>query len=148
MLPILSLILGVAAQEPFRMKTAAAKGKKPAASNKIAGVDDRTLDELIEVFKSLADRSRLLILMILAKEDEMHVSAICKLLGQSQPAVSHHLTQLRNAGLVSFRRDGKFNHYAIDSALAAAIINKFYPGANSAHQKLAFGEMEVTFKTK
>jgi len=130
------------------MKTAVMKGKKPTAPSKISGVDDRTLDELIEIFKSLADKSRLLILMILAKEGEMHVSAICRLLGQSQPAVSHHLTQLRNAGLVAFRRDGKFNHYMLDSSLVASILDKFYPSANSSHQKLAFGELELIFKTK
>ena len=130
------------------MKTATVKGKKPSSTNKITGVDDRTLEELIEIFKSLADRSRLLILMILAKEGEMHVSAICKLLGQSQPAVSHHLTQLRNAGLVTFRRDGKFNHYTLDSTIVASILEQFYPSSGSSQQKIGFGELELTFKTK
>src|SRR5580700_7537038 len=130
------------------MKSATLKAKKPVSINKIAGVDDRTLDELTEIFKSLGDRSRLLILMMLSQEGEMHVSAICKLLGQSQPAVSHHLTQLRTAGLVAFRRDGKYNHYAIDSALVGAILEKFYPDANSTLQKLGFGELELTFKMK
>lgn len=130
------------------MKTALMKTKKPAAPHKIAGVDDRTLDQLIEIFKSLSDRNRLLILMILGKEGEMHVSAICKLLSQSQPAVSHHLTQLRNAGLIGFRREGKFNHYAIESTLVAEILTKFYPDAGSVHQKLNFGEMELSFKTR
>src|ERR1700733_4793175 len=106
------------------MKTLMLKNKKPASTNKLAGVDDRTLEHLVEIFKSMADRSRLLILMILAKESETHVSAICEILGQSQPAVSHHLTQLRNAGLVAFRRDGKFNHYAIESNLVADILDK------------------------
>jgi ArsR family transcriptional regulator len=130
------------------MKNAVAKAKKPAGVNKIASVDDRTLDQLTEIFKSLSDRSRLLILMMLAKTDEMHVSAICKLLGQSQPAVSHHLTQLRTAGLIGFRRDGKFNYYKLDSVLVASIVEKFYPEANSTLQKLSFGELELTFKTK
>lgn len=130
------------------MKTAVFKGKKPATSSKISGVDERTLDDLIEIFKGLADKSRLLILMILSQDGEMHVSAICKMLGQSQPAVSHHLTQLRNAGLVSFRRDGKFNYYGIDSSLVATILETFYPSAHYSHQKLGFGELELTFKTK
>jgi ArsR family transcriptional regulator len=135
-------------KEPLRMKTAIAKGKKLAGAHKISGVDDRTLEQLIDIFKSLADRSRLLILMILAREGEMHVSAICKLLGQSQPAVSHHLTQLRNAGLVAFRRDGKFNHYALESSLVAELLAKFFPGAASAQQHFTFGELELTFKAK
>jgi ArsR family transcriptional regulator len=138
----------IRSQETLRMKTATAKGRKNVGTHKITGVDERTLEQLIEIFKSLADRSRLLILMILAKEEEMHVSAICKLLGQSQPAVSHHLTQLRNAGLIAFRRDGKFNHYALDSTLVSEILRKFFPHANSAQQKFAFGELELTFKAK
>lgn len=130
------------------MKTAIAKGRKAAGAQKISGVDDRTLEQLIEMFKSLSDRSRLLILMILAREGEMHVSAICKLLGQSQPAVSHHLTQLRNAGLVAFRRDGKFNYYALEATLVHELLAKFFPGANSSQQKFAFGELELMFRTK
>jgi DNA-binding transcriptional ArsR family regulator len=131
------------------MKIAVLKNnRKPAGTSKITSVDDRTLEQLINIFKSIADRSRLLILMLLAKDGETHVSAICKLLGQSQPAVSHHLTQLRNAGLVSYRRDGKFNHYMLDSTLVAEILSKFFPGAANAQQKLAFGELEVLFKAK
>src|SRR5687768_14453526 len=106
------------------MKSAALKAKKATNLTKLAGVDDRTLEDLVNVFKSLADRWRLLILMKLAKEGEMHVKAIGELLGQSQPAVSHHLTQLKNAGLVTYRRDGKFNHYALDSDLVAEILGK------------------------
>src|SRR3954470_18757283 len=76
---------------------------------------DRTLANLTQVFKLLADESRLRILLTLSREGEMHVSALCQMLGQSQPAVSHHLTLLRMAGLVGFRRDGKFNFYRLDA---------------------------------
>ena len=130
------------------MKSAVVKGRKTINPTKLSGVDERTLEELVDVFKSLADRWRLLILMILAKEGEMHVKAIGELLGQSQPAVSHHLTQLKNAGLVTYRRDGKYNHYAIDSDLVRDILKKFYPGITSTQQKFAFGELELMFRTK
>src|SRR4051794_30937179 len=130
------------------MKTALVKSKKPIAISKLSGVDDRKLDQLVEIFKGAADRSRLLILMILAKEGETHVSAICQTLGQSQPAVSHHLTQLRNAGLVTYRRDGKFNHYMIESSLVTDLFTAFFPGSDTALQKVVFGELEVAFKTK
>src|SRR5216110_2131781 len=79
-------------------------------------IADRTLTNLTQVFKLLADESRLRILLTLSREGEMHVSALCQMLGQSQPAVSHHLTLLRMAGLVGFRRDGKFNFYRLDAA--------------------------------
>jgi ArsR family transcriptional regulator len=130
------------------MKSASVKGKKTTSLTRLAGVDDRTLEELVGVFKSLGDRWRLLILMLLAREGEMNVKAIGEILGQSQPAVSHHLTQLKNAGLARYRRDGKFNHYAIDSALIDEILGKFFPGAGSAQQKIVFGDLELTFKTK
>src|SRR5580704_7365113 len=130
------------------MRTALFRNKKPAGTGKITSVDDRTIEQLIDIFKSIADRSRLLILMLLAKEGETHVSAICRILGQSQPAVSHHLTQLRNAGLVTYRRDGKFNHYMLDSKLVEEILAKFFPSAASAQQKLSFGELELNFKTR
>lgn len=129
-------------------KVAVVKGRKPAGSGKIGGVDERTVNNLLQIFKSLSDKSRLRILLILAKDGEQHVSKICALLGQSQPAVSHHLTQLRNARLVAYRRDGKFNYYKIDSEAAKEILHKFYPTSKTAQQKLVFGEMELTFKSK
>jgi DNA-binding transcriptional ArsR family regulator len=132
----------------FRVKTVMLKNKKPVAPSKIAGVDDRTLEQLIAVFGAMADKWRLLILMLLAQEGETHVSAICKMLGLTQPAVSHHLTQLRIAGLVAFRRDGKYNHYALDSKLVAEILDKFFPTASAAQQKITFGELELNFKTR
>jgi ArsR family transcriptional regulator len=43
----------------------------------------------------------------------MHVSALCRLLDQSQRAVSHHLTLMCMSGLVGYRRDGKHNYYHV-----------------------------------
>lgn len=69
--------------------------------------------DLVQVFKLLADETRLKILFLLGREKELHVSALCERLGQSQPAVSHHLALLRVAGLIEPRRDGKHNFYSI-----------------------------------
>ena len=66
------------------------------------------------VFKLLADESRLRILFALSKHPELHVQRICGLLGQTQPAVSHHLALMRNAGMVTMRRDGKHNYYRLE----------------------------------
>src|SRR5438132_9998949 len=70
-----------------------------------------TLERMTDVFKLLADQSRLKIVLALAQDGELHVSALCDLLGQSQPAVSHHLTLMRMAKLVSVDRKGKFSYY-------------------------------------
>lgn len=69
--------------------------------------------DLVQVFKLLADETRLKILMFLLRENELHVSALCERLNQSQPAVSHHLALLRAAGLIEPRRDGKHNFYSV-----------------------------------
>lgn len=69
--------------------------------------------DLVQVFKLLSDETRLRILLYLMREGELHVTALCEKLGQSQPAVSHHLALLRVAGLIEARRDGKHNYYSI-----------------------------------
>ena len=107
-------------------------------------ITDRTLTGLTQVFKLLADESRLRILLTLAREGEMHVSALCHMLGQSQPAVSHHLTLLRMAQLVGFRRDGKFNYYRMDASLLGDMLEKLFAEAGKGSQ-LNFGEFALTF---
>ncbi len=108
--------------------------------------DEKMLRNLENIFKSLADVSRLKILMTLAQEGELHVSAICERLGQSQPAVSHHLTQLKNAKLVDYTRTGKFNFYKLDAEMLSGLIDQFFPGAANGMQKVNYGELELSFK--
>jgi ArsR family transcriptional regulator len=94
-------------------------------------LSEATLDGLTEIFKLLADKSRLRILLALAREGEMHVSALCQLLEQSQPAVSHHLTLLRLGNLVGYRRDGKHNYYRVSSNLVLELIERFFSDAGN-----------------
>jgi len=82
--------------------------------------------ELVQVFKLLSDETRLRILMYLARERELHVSALCDRLGQSQPAVSHHLALLRVAGLIEARREGKHNFYSVKAAHFRGLIEKLF----------------------
>ena len=63
-------------------------------------ISDETLGRMTAVFKLLADPSRLKIVLALAQDGELHVSALCDMLGQSQPAVSHHLTLMRMVGVL------------------------------------------------
>jgi ArsR family transcriptional regulator len=67
--------------------------------------------DLAPLFKLLADETRLRIVQYLLQQKEIHVRAFCERLGQSQPAVSHHLALLREAGLIDVRREGKHNFY-------------------------------------
>ena len=72
-----------------------------------------TVKDLVGVFKLFADETRLRILFLLAQAKECNVRTLCDLLGQSQPAVSHHLALMRAAGLLALRRDGKHNFYSL-----------------------------------
>ena len=105
---------------------------------------DRTLAGLTQVFKLLADESRLRILLTLAREGEMHVSALCQMLGQSQPAVSHHLTLLRMAGLVGFRRDGKFNYYRLDAVNLGDLLDRLFSESGKG-MSMNLGEFSLTY---
>lgn len=65
-----------------------------------------------EKFKMLGDATRISIIS-LCSDGEIHVGAICEAVGQSQPAISHHLALLRHSGIVQSRRDGKNNFYSL-----------------------------------
>ena len=78
-------------------------------------VSEQAIRELAQVFKLLSDETRLRILFYLALSEnrELHVTDLCQRLGQSQPAVSHHLALLRVSGLIESRREGKHNFYSV-----------------------------------
>ncbi|WP_020472078.1 ArsR/SmtB family transcription factor [Zavarzinella formosa] len=125
------------------MKTSPIRVRKPAkpAQNKLN-------KKLADVFRSLADENRLQILRLLMAEGTLNVSRICEELGESQPAVSHHLTQLKHAGLVDFERDGKFNLYFIASEPIKMLLDHFFPTSSKSQQTISFGELEVTFRIR
>jgi DNA-binding transcriptional ArsR family regulator len=64
------------------------------------------------LLKHVSDPTRLQVILILA-DGERHVGALCEQLGQSQPAVSHHLALLRHGGIIAPRRQGKNNFYSL-----------------------------------
>ena len=63
------------------------------------------MKELEQYFKALADTNRLRILNLLL-HGELCVCDIQYVLEATQPNVSHHLSYLKNSGLVLDRRDG------------------------------------------
>jgi len=63
--------------------------------------------------KALADVNRLAIISLLGK-GEMCVCHIWSALALPQNLVSHHLRVLKQAGLVTSRKDGLKVHYSID----------------------------------
>jgi len=80
------------------------------------GVADQDLEQLSSLFRILADKTRLSILLRLA-DGEHNVTRLCESLGLPQPTVSHHLGLLRMNNLVGSRRYGKQVFYALHGAL-------------------------------
>lgn len=68
-----------------------------------------------DIFKQLADPTRIRIFWLLCHCEECVIN-LSALMEMSSPAVSHHLKQLRAAGLIVSRREGKEVYYkAADS---------------------------------
>jgi ArsR family transcriptional regulator, arsenate/arsenite/antimonite-responsive transcriptional repressor len=71
---------------------------------------------------------------------ELCVCEIMEQLELSQPAVSHHMKVLKQAGLIRDRREGKWIHYSLDrdtfDYLESMLQDRlFEPVRNSAGQK-------------
>ena len=80
---------------------------------------------LADLFKLLADETRVKILYILSKE-ELCVCDISAVLGSTVSNVSHHLRALRTARLVKSRRDGKQVFYALDDEHVVNLIREAF----------------------
>ena len=66
------------------------------------------MDKLVRLGKILSDINRVKILALLQREKELCVCEICDTLELSQPLVSRHLKQMREANIVSAKKNGKW----------------------------------------
>ena len=87
---------------------------------------DELVHDLVKLFKLLSDETRLRILYYLTQRSELHVRALCELLHESQPAVSHHLALLRVAGLIDRRRQGKHNFYGLKTKQFSTLLDMLF----------------------
>lgn len=76
------------------------------------------MQELIKVFKAVSDETRMRMLHLLL-EGELCVCEIMQALDISQTRASRNLGILRDAGLLSDRREGKWTHYSLNQEAAA-----------------------------
>lgn len=67
-------------------------------------------------FKVLADEARLKMLWLLFHHRELCVCDIMAALGITQSKASRHLAVLRNAGLVTDRKEGLWSYYSLRAA--------------------------------
>lgn len=84
---------------------------------------DEVLSDLADLFKIFGDSTRIKILYALLRS-ELCVCDIADLLGLTQSAISHQLRALKNARLVSSRREGKIVFYALADDHVKTIIDQ------------------------
>jgi DNA-binding transcriptional ArsR family regulator len=83
-------------------------------------MDHRQFGRVASALKSYADGSRLALLHLL-RGGTKNVGELTAAIGQTQPAVSHHLALLRAANVVTCERNGKENRYSLTPETAAAL---------------------------
>lgn len=71
----------------------------------------------IEIFQMLADQTRLRALALMQAQGELCVCELVAGLDLSQPKISRHLAAMRDAGLLTSRRDAQWVFYHINTAL-------------------------------
>jgi DNA-binding transcriptional ArsR family regulator len=101
-------------------------------------------DRADEVLRALAEPRRRAILRLVA-DDEMSAGEIAAAFEVTRPAVSQHLTVLKNAGLVSERRDGTRRLYRGDPAGLREVrdlLDKLWSSSLSVARRLAEAEAD------
>ena len=86
-------------------------------------LDEHTAAHVAELFRAFSDTSRVRILSVLT-DSEFNVSALAKLVGITESAVSHQLRGLRQMKLVEARRDGKEVFYRIQDEHIIALFQQ------------------------
>jgi len=75
---------------------------------------DDQVNLVVEVFRMLADATRVQVLWALA-DRELSVNELAELIGKPAPSVSQHLAKLRMARLVRTRRQGTTVFYSLEN---------------------------------
>ena len=85
--------------------------------------NEPAFDSVAALLSLMADASRVRIFWLLCHCEEC-VLDISAMVEMSSPAVSHHLRALREAGLITSRRDGKEVFYCASSSVEAQLIHR------------------------
>ena len=86
-------------------------------------IQNSDLESMVELFKVLADSTRIRILYAVSKH-EVCVNDIAGILNMTQSAVSHQLKNLKHAKLISSRREGQTMYYRLSDDHVHLIFNQ------------------------
>jgi ArsR family transcriptional regulator, zinc-responsive transcriptional repressor len=103
-----------------------------ASNDTPASIPDDEVNLIVEVFRMLADPTRVRVLWALTG-GEMSVNELAERVGKPAPSVSQHLAKLRMARLVRTRREGTTIFYSLENEhvsqlVADAVFNAEHAG--------------------
>ena len=71
------------------------------------------MEQLVQIAKVLSDINRVKMIALMQRDTELCVCEFCDTLELSQPLVSRHLKQMREAGIVQSKKSGKWALYSL-----------------------------------
>jgi DNA-binding transcriptional ArsR family regulator len=95
--------------------------RRPASA--VASLDGELLAEAAETFAMLSSPIRLHLLWLLAQGSK-DVGTLAEAVGASVATVSQHLAKLRLSDLVTARRQGKHQMYAVDDPHVVTLVQQ------------------------
>ncbi|GAA0125299.1 MULTISPECIES: autorepressor SdpR family transcription factor [Clostridium] len=87
-----------------------------------------------DVFKALSDPTRRKILDLL-KNSDMTAGEISDSFNISKPSISHHLSLLKQADLVSDERKGQYIYYSLNTSVFEDLMKWFIDLSKSSKEK-------------
>ncbi len=101
----------------------------------------------VDLFKCLADNTRLNSLVLLFECGELCVCELTEALTESQPKVSRHLAVLRACGLILKRRQGPWMHYRLNPDLPHWVHSVIHLTARNQRSALGAARPRVKHKS-
>lgn len=84
------------------------------------------LDSLAELLSLAGNDTRLKILYLLSRHEELCVCDLAGIIEMSVPAISHQLRKLRDRGLVSKRRQGQAIFYQVHNSPFTGFLRQLF----------------------
>lgn len=78
-----------------------------------------------QIFKSFADESRVRIIHLLYKNDELSISDLEAILDYTQTKTSRHISYLKNSGLVNATKKDQWVFYSIKDEVYDMVVQIF-----------------------
>jgi len=86
-------------------------------------INSEKLERAAYVLKAVAHPTRINIIDLLDQQKELSVTKISEFLDCEQSLLSHHLTNMRDKGILTVRRDGKNMFYSLSDKSITKIIS-------------------------